>query len=257
MRYLAIAKLRMLTQIRTASALFAIAAIPSLIFCILTASLAENEYRAAVPFYAQIIAPWGFILWILHAGMLLIGSESSGQLHPLREGAEWSDLMETIPVGPNGRFLGEALGSLGANLTIHLCCMPLLAMVAVLSPLPLSAFIWLEIVTLVLFGLAGAAAAWKRCARPSKWSGTRMVRSGLLFWVLFWFILDRTSRWDAITSSLYLVTSRPLLQSWAEMTAAIDRPALFASLVALLCISYVMFYYFSAVRGLARRKGSQ
>jgi hypothetical protein len=163
--------------------------------------------------------------------------------------------METIPVGAGGRFLGEAFGSLATNLTIHLSCLPLLAMVVVLSPLPLSAFVWLEIAALVLLALAGAAAAWKRCARPSKWSGTRMARSGVLFWVLFWFILDRTSRWDAITSALNLVTSRPLLQTWADITAAIDRPALFGSLVALLCISYVTFYYVDAVRGLARRRG--
>jgi hypothetical protein len=254
MRYVALAKLRVLTRVRTASALFAIAAIPSLVYCVLTASLSENEYRAVMPFYAGVIAPLSILLWILHAGIVLIGAESSGQLHPLREGAEWSDLMETIPIGPSGRFLGEAFGSVATNLTIHLCSLPLLAMVAVLSPLPLSAFVWLELATLALFALAGGAAAWKRCARPSKWSGTRMARSGLLFWILFWFILYQSSRWEEVVSLLSQFPARPLRQTWAGIIAAIDGPQ-FAGLLALLCISYITFYYVGAVRGLARRRG--
>lgn len=254
MRYVAIAKLRALTRVRTASGLFAIAAIPPLLLCVTSSSMAENEYRALVPLHAQIIAFESLAIWMLHVVLLLIGSESSGQLHPLREGAEWADLMETIPVGSGGRFLGEAFGSVATNLTIHLCCMPLLAMVVVLSPLPLSVFVWLEVITLALFALAGGAAAWKRCARPTKWSGTRMARSGLLFWILFWFILYQSSRWEEIVSSLNLLGARPLRQTWSQITAAIDGPQ-FAVLVALLCISYVTFYYVSAVRGLARRRG--
>ena len=254
MRSVAIARLRLLTRIRTASPLFALAAAPSLILVVAASWLPENEFRASAPLFGTWIAPASILVWILHVAVLLIGSETSGQLHPQREGAGWSDLLETIPIGPGGRYWGEVLGNLAINLTIHACTLPLLALVAILSPLPTAVFLALEAAALVLISLGAGAAAWKRCARPTKWSATRMARSGLLFWILFVAILHATSRRDAFVSSIEGVLFHPSARTWSETTAAFDRPAQLVVLVALLCLSYIAFYYASSVRALARRR---
>lgn len=255
MRSLAIARLRLLTRIRTANASFALASIPALVLAVAASWLPENMFRATFPFVAPMIATFTIFVFILHAGVLLIGSETAGQLHPQREGAEWSDLMETVPIGVAGRYWGEVLGSLGINLTIHLCTLPLLALVAVLSPLPVIVFVILEGIVLLLLSMGSAAAAWKRCARPTKWSATRMARSGLLFWILFVVILNATSRWDAFLGSIEGLITRPSQQTWSITLSAIERPVQLVVLIALLCVSYFAFYYVSSVRGLARRRG--
>ena len=254
MRILAIAKLRLLTRIRTASVLFALATLPPLALCVSAAWLPQNEWRSIMAFAAPAFAVWSLLVWFLHIGLLLIGSEAGEQLHPRREGAEWSDLLETVPLQPGGRFAGEAFGNLAVTLTLHVCALPLLALVAALSPLPIAAFLPLEIAALILFALAAGAGAWKRCARPSKWSATRAARSGVLFWILFVMILYQTSRWEAFTDSLGEAIFQPSRRSWEQIASTIERPAQLAVLVALLCLSYVTYYYVSSVRALARRR---
>jgi hypothetical protein len=254
MRLLAIARLRLLTRIRTASVLYALATLPPLMPCVFASLIPENAYRESMPFLAPVVAVWSILVWILHTGILLIGSEAGEQLHPRREGAEWSDLLETVPLDPSGRFAGEAVGSLAVNLSIHICALPVLAVVVALSPLPLSVFMALECGTLALLSLGAGAAAWKRCASPSKWSATRMARSGVLFWILFVAILYQTSRWQAFVSSLQEAIFQPSRRSWQQIGATIERPASLALLVALLCLSYLAFYYVSSVRALARRR---
>lgn len=254
MRLLAIAKLRLLTRIRTASVLFALATLPLLIPSVGASVMSENAYRESMPFNAPIIAVWSLLVWFVHTGILLVGSEAGEQLHPRREGAEWSDLLETVPLDPTGRFAGEAVGNLAVNLTIHVCALPILAVVAALSPLPLSAFLTLECGTLALLSLGASAAAWKRCARPSKWSATRMARSGVLFWILFVAILYQTSRWQAFVSSLQEAIFQPSRRTWQQIGSTIDRPASLVLLVSLLCLSYLAFYYVSSIRALARRR---
>jgi hypothetical protein len=254
MRLLAIAKLRLLTRIRTASVLFALATLPPLIPCVVASVVPENEYRESMPFIASITAVWSLLVWFLHTGILLVGSEAGEQLHPRREGAEWSDLLETVPLDPTGRFAGEAVGNPAVNLTIHACALPILALVVAISPLPLSAFVALECGTLALLSLGASAAAWKRCARPSKWSATRMARSGVLFWILFVAILYQTSRWEAFVTSLQEAILQPSSRTWQHIASTIDRPAFLALLIALLCLSYLAFYYVSSVRALARRR---
>lgn len=254
MRSLAIARLRLLTRIRTASVFFALAAAPALPFVLVASWPPENEYRAGFPFIATYLSGWSVLVFILHLGVMMIGSETSGQLHPQREGTEWSDLMETIPIGPTGRFWGELLGNLGINLTIHLCCLPLLALVAVVSPLPISVFLIVELLVLFFLFMAAAAAAWKRCAAPTKWSGTRMARSGMLFWILFVLILNATARWESIPDALDGLWMRPSPTTWRAALAVFDRPVQFVVLVTLLCLSYLTFYYVSSVRGITRRR---
>ena len=254
MRVLAIAKLRLLTRIRTASVLFALATLPPLALCVGASWLPQNDWRTSMPFASPILAVWSLLVWFLHIGLLLVGSEAGEQLHPRREGAEWSDLLETVPMTASGRFAGEAFGNLAVNLTIHVCALPLLALVAALSPLPITVFLPLEVCALVLFALAAGAGAWKRCARPSKWSATRMARSGVLFWILLVMIVYQTSRWDAFTDSLLEAVFQPSRRTWEQIASTIERPAQLAVLVVLLCLSYVTFYYLSSVRALARRR---
>jgi len=253
MRYLAIARFRLLTTIRSSTPIFVIAILPPL-FGAIAESVPEPQFLAEAGFLLGRNATVALLMWLIHGAVVLAAGEAFGTLRASRPdlNALPSDLMDSAPVTPRARFWGDAIGVLGATAIIHVCCLPLLAVVAALSPLPIRVFASIEAAILAMMILVSTAAAWKRLAPQTKWSGTRSARSALLFFILLLFMLIGTTRWDAFRDSAYAFFSSPSTRAWEKVTLAVDNPVLLIVLSALLYAVYLGFFYMSATRDRAR-----
>ena len=254
MRYLAIARFRLLTTIRAANTLFAVAAIAAIGPAALNSFMPDEVFRAGADDFLGVAATTAVIAWIAHALILGFACDSFGKVTLLRtqitsvETEGPADLMDTSPIRPSARFWGEVAGILAAAMTIHVCTLPVLVLVAALSPLPTAMFIAAEAATIMFVVLAATAGAWKRRARPTKWSGTRSARSGLLFFILLALTVRYTTRWEAFRDSLPLFIAQPSPRVWSAASNAVDNPLLLFTLLSLLYTGYIAFFYASSVR---------
>lgn len=254
MRYLAIARFRLLTTIRAANTLFAVAAIAAIGPAALNSFMPDEVFRAGADQLLGIAALAAVFAWIVHALILAVACETFGTVTLLRtqitsvqtEGP--ADLMDTAPIRPGARFWGEAAGILAAAMTIHICTLPVLVLVAALSPLPTTMFIAAEAAIIALVILASTGGAWKRRAPRTKWSGTRGPRSAVLFAILLLMTLRPTTRWEVFRDSLVLFVSEPSPRVWLTVSNAVENPTLLFVLLSLLYASYMAFYYSSSVR---------
>lgn len=251
MRYLAIARFRMLTIIRTATPIFIVAALPPLLAAV-PLSMPEPLFRASAEEMLVINARVAMMAWVYHGLFLSFACLLSGKVKTPHDDVTIGvvpDLMDTAPIGPGSRFWGEALGTLTATVLIHACCLPLLAAVAALSPLPTSVFLWIEAGTVALMILASASAAWQRRAPRTKYSASRGPRNAVLFAVLLLLSLFATTRWEAFRdSALAFISSRNSMRAWAEVVDAVESPPLLFILLSLLYAGYIAYYYVSATR---------
>ncbi|HYS52825.1 MAG TPA: hypothetical protein VER58_03545 [Thermoanaerobaculia bacterium] len=253
MRYLAIARFRLLTTIRTATPVFVIAILPPLIGAI-AESTSEPQFGAGAQSPQRLHAVIALLTWLFHAAFLLAASEASGNLRTFGpdQTALPGDLMDSAPIRPSARFWGEAGGILAATAIIHACCLPLLAMVAALSPLPTRLFLWIEAGIIALMILGSTGAAWRRLAPRTKFSGTRTVRSIILFFILFFCVLFASTRWIAFRDAVAEYFPSPSMRAWAQVVSAVDNPFLLLFLLALLYVGYIGFYYIYSTRDPAR-----
>ena len=254
MRYLAIARFRLLTTIRGATPLFAISALAALAPAALNSFMPDEVFRAGADDFLGVAAMTAFAAWIWHALLLAVACNLFGNVTLLRtqitsaqtEGP--ADLMDTAPIRPDARFWGEAAGILAAAMTIHICTLPLLMLVVALSPLPTSMFIAAEAATLALLVLASTGGAWKRRAPRTKWSGTRGPRSAVLFAILLLMAVRYTTNWEVFRDSLALFASQPSPHLWSAVSHAVDNPLLLFMMLSLLYTGYIAFFYSSSVR---------
>jgi hypothetical protein len=252
MGVLAIARFRFLTIVRTGTPIFILGAVPALL-AMAPLSVAEPTFRATAERLLPINANASLAAWLLHGILLGLATLSTGKVkspHNDVVARVIPDLMDTAPVAPPSRFWGEALGTLGAAAIVHACCLPLLAAVAVLSPMPTAAFVSIEIGTLAFLALAAAGAAWQRRAPRTKWSATRGTRNAVLVGILLLLsVRVSTTQWDAFRDALaQFVFPRTSMQTWADVARAVDRPMLLAALVAMLYAGTIAYYYVSATR---------
>lgn len=252
MRYLAVARFRLLTTIRSATPIFLVAAVPPLIGAAIE-SIPEPLFRSEADLYMRVHAIAGLFAWLLHSLVLLMSCEAFGNLRLLRPDLTTlpSDLMDSAPIGPSQRFWGEALGIFTATLVIHVCCIPLLAIDAALGPLPMSLFLWIEAGLITMLVLASASAAWKRLAPRTLMSATRTMRSGLLFFILVLILFRATTEWVAFRDALAEFAGGPSMNAWARVSATVESPLLLLLLFSLLYASY-LFYYVASTRKPAR-----
>ncbi|HZP92323.1 MAG TPA: hypothetical protein VFB20_05515 [Burkholderiales bacterium] len=254
MRYLAIARFRLLSIIRTATPIFALAAIPPL-FALLFESAPEASFRSSAEVLLGEYAGIALKIWIIHGLFMMMACIASGTVKLPHDGLVIvvpSDLMDTAPVGPDVRFWGEALGTFGAMLTIHLCCLPLLAGAAVLSPLPTSMFLWMEAGIIMLMALASAGGAWQRRARRTRYSATRGVRNTLVVAILLLLIVPLTTRWREFRDAVGTFFLYPSTRGWANVTWTVENPLLMFVLVALLYAGTIAYYYSTSMWDRAR-----
>lgn len=251
MRFVAIARFRLLAMIRTATPLFLSMIVPLLIFS-LVVSQPEPEFRLGADERLSINARMAILAWVLHALSLAFACLMSGKVKSPHDDVRTGllhDLMDTAPVGPSARFWGEALGALAGTLTIHACCLPLLAAIAALNPLPTIVFLWIEGGAIALMVLAAAGAAWQRRAPRTKMSATRGPRNVIAFSILAILAIlaavHRDAFRDALATFMWMRTS---MRGWADVAAAVDNPFLLIVLLSLLYAGTIAFYYVSSTR---------
>ncbi len=251
MRYLAIARFRLLTMARTATPTFLGVVIPPLIFA--TALIdSEPRFRLLANEHLPSHAALSLMAWLAHSMALCFACLMSGKAKSPHDDVRTGllhDLMDTAPVGSSARFWGEALGTFLGALTIHACCLPLLAAVVALSPLPTIVFLWIEAGAIVFMILASAGAAWQRRAPRTKMAATRGPRNVIVFVILLLFALRLTMRWaefrEAVASFLF---PRVSMRAWADVIAAVDRPFALATMFVILYLGTLAFYYVSSTR---------
>ena len=244
MRYLAVARLRLLTSIRESTPAFVAAALPPLLAAYYEIT-PEPLFRAAADELLGKFARAAILGWLFHALFIYAVAEAFGSMRLLRvdQTAPSPDLMDSAPITPLTRFWGEALGVFGATVSIHAACLPLLAVIAVLSPLPTAVFVWIEvaIVALMIFGSAGAA--WKRLAPRNKWTATRTFRSAILFLILLFATLFATTNWPVFRDSfMYFLLISPSMRGWAAVSGAVEQPVLLVTLWLMLYVGYILYY---------------
>jgi hypothetical protein len=252
MGVLAIARFRLLTIVRSGTPIFILSAIAPLL-ALIRLSVPEPTFRVLAEELLPLNATVAVTAWLLHGILIGLATLRTGTVRTPHNDAVVRvipDLMDTAPIAPPSRFWGEALGTLGAAVMVQACCLPLLAAVAALSPMPTVVFVAIEIGTLAFLVLAAAGAAWQRRAPRTKWSGTRGTRNAVLVGILLLLSLRfSTTRWetfrDALSQFLYERTS---MQAWTEVARAVDRPMLLAALLAVLFAGTIAYYYVSATR---------
>lgn len=255
MRVLAIAKFRLLTIVRTGTPIFAFAVLP-VAFALIPLSMPEPKFREFAEDLLPMNAFAALVAWILHAVLLAVTVLATGKVKTPHNDVMVRvipDLMETAPVTPSARFHGETLGTLGAGAVVHVCCLPLLAAVATLSPWPAKVFAWIEVGTIALLAMASAGAAWQRRAPRTKYSGSRGPRNALVFAILVLVVLRISTHWEAFRDSLAMfVYPRTSMQAWAEVARAADNPLLLFALLSIVYAGNLAYYYVSATRKRAR-----
>jgi hypothetical protein len=258
MRYLAIARLRLLTTTLAANPLFALTAAAAIIPAAFLAFVPDEAFRANADWYLGIAATTALVVWIMHGLLLGAACNAFGNETLLKssltsmETAGPGDLIDTAPISLKGRFWGETAGILAAAMAIHICTLPVLVLIAALSPLPTRMFFGLEAIVIACVFLGSAGAAWKRRAPRTKWSATRPARSGLLFGFLLLMTVRHTTNWYPFRDSLVNFVKEPSPRIWSEVWNAIENPLLFFGLLALLYAGYIAYYYATSVR-MARR----
>lgn len=249
MGHLAIARYRRLTTIREATPIFIVAILPPLVAAMVQ-TLVDSSFRGGADMLLAFHAQIALLAWYFHAGILFLASEAFGSLKVSRSDQPVfaSDLMDSAPLMPNARFFGEMIGVLEATTLIHVCCLPMLAVVAALSPLPVRVFAWVELLIMAVIVLGSAAAAWKRIARPTKMSSTRNMRSGILFLLLTTATVYALTQWDSFRDAAFGFVGMPSIRAWDRLVATIENPVALILSIAVLYSAYLAFYYISSTR---------
>lgn len=248
MRYLGIARLRLLMTTRTWSPIFVLAVLPPAIAAIAVATQ-EEFFLHDAQFHLPINAAAATLSWTLHALLLGAATAFSGSANRSRAAvanAHVPDLLDTAPIAQGPRYWGDVLGTFAATAVVHICCVPLLAVVAAVSPLPLTLFLWFEIVVLAFLILASAGAAWQRSTSAAKSSAARMA-IGFFVVTLLLLILWMTTNMRAFRDAVFnFLMTRPSRAGWSDVVAAVEEPAMFVALFALLYAGTMLYYHFSS-----------
>lgn len=251
MRYLAVSRFRLLSVIRAATPIFVVAILP-LVPAAIAVSVSEPSLRSDPEFWLRVQAQLAVAGWVGHAIAISFAALMSGKVKTAHD-EMWvndaADLMETAPISAAERFWGEALGTLTATAIIHLCCLPLLAAAAVLSPLPIAMFAAIEAATLALLVIASTGAAWQRRAPRTKYSATRGPRNVAVVAALALVVIVFTSRPVALRdSAVAFLFSQASLRGWSEVARAVEKPTLLVVLLSALYAGTILYYYRSATR---------
>ncbi|GEM_PF-5831152 len=252
MHYLALARFRMLTILRTSTGIFIICLIPCAFFAVGLSTITEPIFRTEPWEFLRINASFAICGWVFHGVFIAFAAMLTGKVKSAYDDVTIgvkADLMDLAPVSPGERFWGEALGTFAAMALIHLCTLPLLSVLAALCPLPTSAFLWIELVIIACVFLASASAAWQRRAPRTKFSATRGPRNAIVIAILLLSIVPLTTRWVAFRDALTtFMQYRVSPKGWADVVGAVDNPLLMVTLVSLLYLGTMTYYYVSATR---------
>jgi len=248
MRVLALARYRFWTTLRSAGPILGLAFGPAFAGAAFETLLSKWFPPDPSMFSAQ--AAFALIAWLAHCAILIGASLTFGSVKASRTDltSAMSDLIDSTPIEPRVRFIGEMLGVLGTTLMIHLCCLPGLAITAALSPHPTVMFVCIEAVLIPMIALSSASAAWRRLAPPTRWGSTRAARSGLVFVILVSIIVLSTRNVATFRDAAGGFLSSPSMRKWQLVAASFDNPFLLFVLLGILYIGYMTFFYIAGTR---------
>lgn len=248
MRGLAMARYRLLTSIRSARWIFLVAFVAAAgpiaavqdVFTPATAAWASLDMRLR----AQCVT----LVYMLHLAILFIAFDLFGTWRRTT-GGDVPDLTETVPITPAARFAGDAAGIFACVLALHVCTLPLLALAVVLSPLPASVFLWLELLTLALTLFGSAAASWKLHGKGTA-VRTRSARSGALFGLMVLGVLFVTTRLVAFRDAFVTLITDPSPYAWQPLMATVTNPSAMIASLLLLYFGFIGYYALQSMRAI-------
>lgn len=261
MRFLAIARLRLLTTIRAANGIFALslagAVIPPTLGWLLLrwtqvflpaggVFSREVHFRAHADALLQQAANLVLIVYLLHFIVLTAACHVFGAVARRKEEGEMSDLTETIPLRANSRFWGDATGIFTSAALIHLCTLPFLALVVALSLLPVRVFFVIELVLLAFVALDSAAASWK--LHVFRHASSTPMRSAAMFMIFALLAVMAATRWTDFRDALPAFITGPSPLTWAAVVGAVDNPPLLFTLILILYAGFIGFFNLRTVR---------
>ena len=137
MRALAIARFRLWTTIRVGNPYVVFAAgAPAIAAVVQVAVASSGDFSPDAVLHVSATA--ALFAWTLHSALMFGVTQEMGNAagSPLDTPVHQSDLMDSAPIRSDERTAGELAGVLVSASLIHVCCLPLLAITAALSPLP-------------------------------------------------------------------------------------------------------------------------
>lgn len=255
MRYLAIARLRFLTSLRSAVWLFVVSILAAFFLLERTGVLFRSD-RATLADFDAVTPMNGALLvgsYVLHILILVGACHAFGVVKRSAQNAGVADLLETAPIVPRHRFIGDAFGIFAAVMALHLCTLPLLALTVAVSPFSTSFFVYAELLIVALVAFDSAASSWKLRAESSRWNYTRGIRSQATFMVCFLIVLWLNTRGADFMEGFVTFMQQPSSRAFSRITWAVNDPVLFISSFVTLYASFMTFFYFHSVRSLQQR----
>ena len=255
MRYLAIARYRFLLALRGATWLFVFSIIAAAFFVERTGLLYERSSYVSKP---DAMLPMGASLvvatYFVHICMLLGACYTFGAVKKGAQNAGTADLIETAPILPRHRFLGDGLGIFAAVMMIHICTLPLLALQIAFSPYATNFLLYAELTILVLTIFASASSSWRLRAENFRWSYARGFRSQAIFMILFFLTIWLNTRsFVGFFDAAVWVVFQPSPHGFARVAETFNDPVLIFSSLAFLFGGFLCFFYLHAVRSLQQR----
>jgi len=247
MRSLAVARYRLWTTLRAATPIF-ITAVAPLLIALLVESKSEATFRTDASMWMRVHAWAALMSWLFHAFLIVGAAQQFGEMKPDAQKVHPDDLMESAPLSPQDRFLGECGGVIATTAIIHLCSLPLLVAVAALSPLPASLFVAMEGGILLLLVLAGVSGASRRLAPPTAWGRTRALRSAVSFVILVVIVAAVTTEWREFRASTFTFAGSPSMRTLDRVTASIVAPGVMLGLLAVIYIGFLVYFFVSSTR---------
>lgn len=256
MRSLAIARFRLLNAVRSCDWVFGIA-----LLCAVVPTAVATSVAAPASWYMLVAevtlrsAPQGVIAaYFLHVLLLAIAAQVLGQTATTwGEVVETNDLLDTAPVDPRGRVIGDSVGIFATLLVVHVATLPVLLFAAALTALPAWVVAVIEVAILaVAFLFSVIAASMKRSLRTA-WGRSRSVRGVAVMIVLAVFSLAITTRFAAFREAVWAVLGDPSPRAWSALEATVYNPTLLALLLAAVFLGGIAYFYLHAVRPEATR----
>jgi hypothetical protein len=247
MRPLAIARFRLWTTIRSATPFVTFAAAPPIVALLVNTFFALSPLMMSPDLMLRIGATAAMASWLFHAFLMVGLAHQFGQ-RPVTLNAPVppGDLIDSAPISPAHRSTGEFTGIFTSALLIHVACLPLLAVVAALSPLPSVFFACFEGLILSALILASASAAWRMAVLGHSRSGMRAARNAGLFILLALIITIGTTRPVAFRDGAFQFVIAPSMAAWSRLLATIEYPVAMVTMLLTLYGAYLAFFGLSA-----------
>ena len=248
MRPLALARYRIWTSIRAANPVMLFCAVPPVV-----AALAQTVWGMSDSFPPDILlrlsATAALFSWCIHGTMVAAAAREFGNASRTSASAVHpSDLMDSVPVEPAARATGEFTGFFASAMLVHICCFPLLVVVAALSPLPTIFFAWIEGAILAVLVLASASGSWFRVVvGSSRRVGMRPMRNSAFFLLGIVITIVVTTRPIAFRDAFFSFFIAPSTAAWWRLVGTIERPEAMIAFLTALYAGYFSYFVLSCI----------